>query len=150
MPDIYIDADACPVKEDVFRVSKRYQLKVFVVSNMKMFLPKADWIIPVVVENRFDAVDDYIDETIKPNDICVTNDLLLSARILKREARVIDPKGKIYTDENIGEALATRELLSELRQYGDNHFGPKKKSKRDQSSFLSSFDQLINQALRNK
>jgi uncharacterized protein len=143
--DVYIDADACPVKEDTFRVSKRYGLKVYVVSNSSIVLPKADWILPVVVGGHFDAVDDWIEANVKPNDIVITNDLLLAARCLKKESRVIDPRGNIRTEDNIGEALATRELLSELRQMGAMNTGPKKMGKNHRSNFLSELDRLINQ-----
>lgn len=148
MPEIYIDADACPVKEDTFRVAKRYDLKVWVVSNSPMHLPRAPWIEPVVVGNQFDAADDWIDEHIKPFDIVVTNDILLAARCLKKEARVIDPRGHVYTEDNIGDALSTRELMSELRQRGELNLGPKKMGKNHRSNFLSSLDKIINAVLK--
>jgi uncharacterized protein len=143
-----MDADACPVKEDTFRVAKRYSLTVVVVSNTSILLPRADWIQAVVVEKTFDAVDDWIAEEVKPNDIVLTNDLLLAARCLKKEGRVIDPRGKILTEENIGEALARRELMAELRQRGELNLGPKKMEKKHRSNFLSNLDQIIHQALK--
>lgn len=145
MLDIYLDADASPVKEDTFRVSKRYGLRVYVVSNRPIFLPKADYIIPIVVENEFDAVDHYIAGRATKGDIVITNDILLAERCLKNEARVINPRGKVYDVDNIGEALATRELLQELRQRGDLNTGPSKKKKEHHSSFLSALDLVINQ-----
>lgn len=144
MLDIYVDADACPVKEDALRISKRYALKVFMVSNHPKALPKADWIVPVVVEKEFDAVDKWIDSRIQPKDICITNDLLLADLCIKRKALAIDPRGKILDEENIGEALATRELMYDLRQSGMLDLGPKKMGKNHRSNFLSEFDKLIN------
>jgi len=140
---VYIDADACPVKEDIFRISKRYGLIVHVVSNQEKFLPRADWILPVVVPEGFDAVDDYIEANIQPLDIVITNDLLLAARCLKKEAKVIDPRGRVLDEDNIGDALANRELMAELRQMGALDTGPKKMGKNHHSRFKSSFDELI-------
>lgn len=144
MLDIYIDADACPVKEDAFRVAKRYQLKVLVVSRVPMVVPRADWIVPVVAGDGFDSVDDWIDSHIGKDDIVITNDILLAARCLKREARALDPRGRIFDENNIGEKLANRELLSELRQRGEIGLGPAKMEPKNKSNFLSSFDLLIN------
>ena len=148
MLDIYVDADACPVKEHTFKVAKRYQLKVLVVSRVPIFLPKADWIVPVVAGEGFDAVDDWIAADIKKDDIAVTNDLLLAERCLKQEARVIDPRGRILDADNIGDALATRELLAELRQRGEIGLGPAKMGKKNQSNYLSSLDTVI-QSVKN-
>lgn len=149
-PTVYIDADACPVKEQTFKVAKRYELKVVAVSNVPIHLPRADYIEAVVVGNQFDAVDDWIDSHVQPNDIVVTNDLLLAARILKREARVIEPRGRVLTDETIGDALATRELMAELRQRGEMNLGPSKTQKKHTSNYLDSLDRLINAAIRGK
>ncbi len=144
MLDIYIDADACPVKEDTFRIAKRYALKVLVVSNSPKALPRADWIVPIVVGEKFDAVDDWIDEHVQKEDIVITNDILLAARVLKKGARVVDPRGRLFTDDNIGDALANRELMYELRQMGALDLGPKKMGKQNRSSFNSALDELIN------
>ncbi len=150
MSDIYIDADACPVKEHTFRVAKRYGLKVFVVSNSSIVVPAAEWIEAVVVGSAFDAVDDWIEGKVTEDDIVITNDLLLTARCLKKGARVMNPRGKVYTDENIGDALSTRELMSELRQRGVLDLGPTKMGKNHRSSFLSALDQEINAAMKKK
>ena len=144
MLDIYIDADACPVKEDTIRVAKRYSLKVTVVSNSPISLPRETWIVPVVVGSGFDAVDDWIAEQIQKDDIVITNDLLLAAQCLKKEVRVIDPRGKILTEDNIGDALANRELMYELRQMGSLKTGPKQMGKKHRSNFLAALDQVIN------
>ncbi len=145
---IYVDGDGCPVKEDVYNVAKRYSLHVFMVCNSAMRIPKASHIEPVVVGAHFDAVDDWIAEHVQPNDIVVTNDLLLADRCIKKTARVIDPRGKILDEDNIGEALATRELMTSLRQSGEIFGGPKPKTPKHRSNFLSSLDELINLALR--
>ena len=148
--EIYIDADACPVKESVFKVAERYQIKVYVVSNHSKLLPKSDLIIPVTVEQRFDAVDDWISGQIKPNDLVVSNDVLLADRCIKKGAVAIDPRGKILDENNIGEALSMRELLSELRQRGDLKTGPKAMGKKHRSEFLSNLDKVIHQLIRKK
>ena len=137
MLEIYIDADACPVKEQTFKVAKRYALKVYVVSAVPIFLPKADWILSIVVGKDFDAVDNWIAEKMSPHDIVVTNDIPLAARVVERGGKVIDPRGKILDEENIGEAVAYRELSAELRQRGELNLGPKKMGKSHQSNFLA-------------
>ncbi len=141
--EIFVDADACPVKEAVFKVAERYQLKVYVVSNHAKLLPKSELIVPVTVEKRFDAVDDWIASQVKANDLVITNDILLADRCIKVGALAIDPRGKILDENNIGEALSMRELLSELRQRGDLQTGPKAMGKKHQSNFLSQLDKVI-------
>lgn len=148
MLNIYIDADACPVKEDTFRVAKRYGLKVVVVSRVPIHLPMADWILPVVAGDGFDRVDDCIVEKIGAKDIVVTGDLLLADRCIKKSARVIDPRGRILDEDSIAEALSMRELLSELRQRGEIGLGPPKMGKKHKSNYLSSLDELINRIKR--
>lgn len=146
--ELYVDADACPVKDSVFKVAERYQLKVYVVSNHPKLLPESAWIVPIVVEKKFDAVDDWISANIKINDLVITNDVLLADRCIKVGAIAIDPRGKILDENNIGEALSMRELLSELRQRGDLHTGPKGMGKKHHSNFLANLDKVINQLKR--
>lgn len=148
--EIYIDADACPIKEDTLRVAKRYNLKVFVVSNSPKRLPNETWIEEIIVSKDFDAADNWIAEHAKKDDIVITNDLLLAGRCVKNEARVIDPRGKILDEDNIGDALSTRELMSELRQRGELGLGPKKMGKSHRSAFLSGLDNLINAILKQR
>jgi uncharacterized protein YaiI (UPF0178 family) len=143
-PDIYIDADACPYKEETYKVAKRYSLTVFTVCNSEQRIPIASWIKPVVVGTGFDAVDDYIAEHAQAGDIVVTNDLLLSERCVRKQVRVIDTRGKEVNEDNIGELLATRELMATLRQMGPNKFGPKPAKPKYRSDFLSKLDQMIN------
>ncbi len=147
---IYIDADACPVKEEIYRVARRYGLKVFVVSNNAMFVPKDDLIEMVVVKGGFDAADDWIAERIEEGDIAVTADIPLAERCLTRGARVLGPKGHAFTEETIGEALATRALLDMLRQSGEFGGGPSPFSKADRSRFLSKLDETVHAARRGR
>ncbi len=148
MLDIYIDADACPVKEDTFRVAKRYGLKVFVVSRVPIHLPIADWIVPVVAGDGFDRVDDWIVEKIAAGDIAVTGDILLAQRCIEKSGRAIDPRGRILDADNISEAVSMRELLSELRQRGEIGLGPAKMGKKHKSNYLSALDELIHRIKR--
>lgn len=150
MVKIYIDADACPVKEETFRVAKRYSLSVYVVSHHPIRLPQADWIIPQVVPQGFDAVDDWIVENVASYDVVITNDILLAGRCVEKKALVTDPRGRIYDENNIGEAIARRGLLDELRQRGDIGLGPQKHAKKQTSNFLSTLDSLINVAKKQK
>jgi uncharacterized protein YaiI (UPF0178 family) len=150
VPTIYVDADACPVKDDIFRIAKRYDLKVIVVANAFMNLPRFDWIESIVVGSEFDAVDDWIAGKCSEGDIVVTNDLLLAARCLEKQSRVIDPRGHVVDSDNIGEKLAMRELNLELRQRGAMNLGPTKMLKNHRSNFLAAFDELINRVRRGK
>lgn len=143
LPTIFIDADACPVKEDTFRIAKRYALNVFVISNRAILLPHETWIFPIVVEKSFDAVDAWIIDNLKEKSIVLTNDILLADKCIKKRAFVIDPRGNILDENNIGEALATRELMYDLRQQGALDLGPKKMGKNHRSHFLSQLDKLI-------
>ena len=148
VPAIYIDADACPVKEQTFRVAKRYDLKVFVVSRVPIFLPRADWIVPIVAGEGFDRADDWIVEHIQKGDIVVTGDILLAERCVKKEASGIDPRGRVFDENTIAEAVAMRELLSELRQRGEIGLGPARMGKKNQSNYLAALDELINRVKR--
>lgn len=147
MLEIYIDADACPVKEEVFRVAERYQLKVFLVANRRMNLPANPRHELVVAPSGFDGVDDWIVERITPGDIVITADILLADRCIKSQARVLGPKGIEFTEDNIGSAVASRELMQNLRHMGETRGGPAPMDKRDRSQFLGKLDQII-QALR--
>lgn len=140
---VYVDADACPVKQEVLKVAKRYVLGVTFVSNALMRLPgdtTAQW---VVVKGQFDAADDWIAERASTNDIVVTADIPLASRCIKKGARVLSPTGRIFSDANIGQVLATRNLLSELRGAGVMSGGPPPFQKRDRSRFLQNLDQVI-------
>ncbi|MEK7850625.1 MAG: YaiI/YqxD family protein [Deltaproteobacteria bacterium] len=143
MSKIIIDADACPVKEEVYRVAMRYGLKVTLVANSRMRVPAVDWLEHVVVSGGFDAADDWIAENAAENDIVIAGDIPLVSRCLKKGARVISPRGQVFTEDSIGEALATRNLLSHLREMGTMLGGPAPFEKRDRSRFLQSLDNVI-------
>ncbi|MHC4321050.1 MAG: YaiI/YqxD family protein [Planctomycetota bacterium] len=149
MLHIFVDADACPVKQEVYRVASRYSLNVTLVANSWMRVPNELWIALEVVEGGFDAADDWIVEHVQPHDIVVTADILLASRCLKKDARVIGPTGKPFTDNNIGEVVATRDLLAVLRDAGKVTDGPPPLKKRDRSRFLQQLDEVI-QAIRRK
>ena len=140
---IFVDGDACPVKDETYRVAGRYNLKVVVVSNASLFVPQSDLIEMVVVKGRFDAADDWIVENIEPGDIAITSDIPLAERCLARGARVIGPKGHAFTDENIGEAMGTRALMDMLRQSGTMTGGPAPFAKADRSRFLQALDEAL-------
>jgi hypothetical protein len=144
---IFVDADACPVKEEVYRVARRCRLEVTVVANSWMRVPDEQGITLEVVTGGFDAADDWIVEHVQADDIVVTADIPLASRCLKAGARVLGSTGRPFTEDNIGDALATRELLSELRDAGQVTGGPPPLEKRDRSRFLQELDQVI-QAVR--
>lgn len=147
MPSIFIDADGCPVKQEVYRVAGRHGLDVTLVSNSRMHVPACDWIRLVVVSGGFDAADDWIVENAAAGDIVVTADIPLADRCLKRGVRALTPKGRVFTEDSIGEAMASRELLSYLREMGTITGGPAAFSPRDRSTFLHALDQLIREAM---
>ena len=144
---IYIDADACPVKGEIYRVAGRYDLDVTLVANSWMRTPDEDWITLEVVKDGFDAADDWIVEHVQADDIVVTADIPLASRCLKAGARALGPTGKPFTEDNIGDAVATRDLMSELRDSGQISGGPPPLQKRDRSRFLQQLDEVI-QAIR--
>ncbi len=148
MTEILVDADSCPVKEEDYRVAKRHELRVTVVANSPMHIPSEDWLKLVVVSHQFDAADDWIVEYITKNDIVISGDIPLASRCLKKGARVLGPNGRVFTDDSIGDALATRDLMSHLRNIGIMTGGPAPFEKRDRSRFLQSLDGIV-QAIRN-
>ena len=149
MLNIYIDADACPVNQGVYRVADRFKLHVFLVSNTFMRVPDNKLIKPVIVDNTPDAADNWIVEKASEGDIVITADIPLASRSLKKEACVISPSGKYFTQENIGQILATRNLLADLRDSGEiTGGGPAPFTKRDRSNFLQRLDELIHSILR--
>ena len=150
---IYIDADACPVKQEIYRVAERHALKgralkVFVVSNAPIAVPRDEMIERVVVGTGMDEADNWIAEHAKRGDIVVTADVPLASRCVKSGATVIAPNGKPFTEDSIGMTLATRNLLDSLRSAGEITGGPKPFSPRDRSEFLSAFDRAIVRLVR--
>lgn len=149
MLNIYVDADGCAVKDEVYKVATRYKMKVFLVANKGMNYPRDLNIEMIVVSGGFDAADDWIVEHIGDGDIAVTTDIPLADRCLKKQARVLGPKGEEFTEDSIGSALAMRELMTNLRHMGEMRGGPGQMQKKDRSQFLSKLDQII-QSIRNK
>jgi len=147
---IYIDADACPVKAEVYRVAERYGLKVYVVSNSYLGVPRSLLIELVVVSDGFDAADNWIADRAGPGDIVITADIPLADRSLKAGAAVIGNTGVPFTAASIGMAMANRELLSNLRAMGEVTGGPKPMTPRDRSRFLSALDEAIQKARRQR
>jgi len=148
--EILVDADASPVKQEVYRVARRYGLKVTLVANSPMDIPDEDWLKLVVVNDQLDAADDWIVDHVAKNDIVITGDILLASRCLKRGARVLGFKGDIFTEGSIGNALATRDLMAHLRELGMDTGGPAPFEKRDRSRFLQSLDSIVQAILKGK
>ncbi len=144
MLHVYIDADACPVKDEVYKVAQRYGLKVTLVANSYMRIPGGDWVDLVVVDKGLDEADDWIAEKVGKNDLVITGDIPLAARCLDQGAHVLGHKGRPFTIENVGEALASRQLLSQLRDQGIMMGGPPPFTKKDRSLFLQMLDQMVN------
>ncbi len=142
---IYVDGDACPVKNEVYQVARRHVVKVFVVANSSMLVPREDLIELVVVRGGFDVADDWIVERIGPGDLAITSDIPLAERCLAKEARVLGPKGNVFTEDAIGDAMATRAIRDMLRQGGDFKAagGPAPFQKTDRSRFLAKLDETL-------
>lgn len=149
LPDIYVDADACPVKAEVCKVARRYRLQVILVANARMRVTEPDVARLVIVNGDINAADDWIAEQVIAGDIVITADIPLASRCVKRGARVLAPTGHEWSDTNVGHALATRDLLSELRDAGAMLGGPPPFQPRDRSRFLQSLDQIIQDHKRN-
>ena len=148
MLHIYVDADACPVKDEVYKVAQRYGLQVTLVANSFMRNPGGDQVKLVVVDKGLDEADDWIVEKVEKDDIVITGDIPLAARCLDEGALVLGHKGRPFTSENVCESLATRQLLSQLRDQGIMMGGPPPFAKKDRSLFLQQLDQMINEIKR--
>ena len=148
MPEIYVDADACPVKDEVLRVAARHGLKVHMVSNAWMRLADSPLINRVVVAEGLDAADDWIAEHIAAGDIVITADIPLAARCIERGARVLGPTGKPFTEDGIGMAVAMRDLMAHLRDTGEITGGGPSFTKQDRSRFLSALEETVRAVLR--
>lgn len=139
-PSIFVDGDACPVKEEVYRVATRHAMPVLVVANTAMRVPTG---VEMVVRPGFGSADDWIAGEIGARDICITADIPLAARCLARGSRVLDPRGHVFTANNIAEALALREMLEERRRMGESTGGPAGMTAKDRSRFLSKLDEAV-------
>ena len=147
---IYIDADACPVKDETYKVAARYSIPVCVVANSWMRTPEKGQVTLQVVEGDFDAADDWIVEHTGPGDIIITSDILLASRCLQAGARVLGTRGKEFTEAGIGEAVAMRALMDQLRQMGEITGGPPPMDRKNRSLFLSSLDRMVNSLLQER
>ena len=152
---LYIDADACPVKQEVYRVAERHalkgiNLKVLVVSNSPIAVPRNEMIERVVVGSGMDEADDWIAERAGKGDIVITSDIPLASRCVKAGAEVIAPNGKPFTEQSIGMTLAVRNLMTDLRSSGEVTGGPRSFAPRDRSAFLSALDQTIRRLQRQR
>ena len=145
---IYVDADACPVKDEIYRVAERHKLPVSVVAGNFIRVPNDPSIERIAAGSGMDAADDWIAERAQKGDIVVTSDIPLAARCVKAGADVIAPNGKPFSEESIGMTLAVRNLMTDLRSTGEVTGGPKSFSPRDRSAFLSSLDQTIRRIQR--
>ncbi|MGI9490084.1 MAG: YaiI/YqxD family protein [Geminicoccaceae bacterium] len=143
MLDLYVDADACPVKDEIYRVAERYGLKVFVVANMWMRVPDHPMIELVTVADGLDVADDWIAERAGEGDIAITADIPLAARCVKNGSRAIGPSGRPFTEDSIGDVLATRNLMTELRETGEIRGTGHPFTKQDRSRFLQTLDTTI-------
>jgi uncharacterized protein YaiI (UPF0178 family) len=145
---IFVDADACPVKPEIYRVAERYALHVYVVANAFMAVPRNELIERVIVSEGPDVADDWIVEHAGASDIVITADVPLAGRCVRKGAAVIGPTGKPFTDDSIGMALATRDLLTDLRSAGATTRGPPPLSRQDISRFLSALDLAVTRLQR--
>ena len=150
MVDIYVDADACPVKDETLRVAARHGLKTYLISDGGIRPRQSPLVELVIVAQGADAVDDWIAEQIRHADICITNDIPLAARCLERGALAIKPNGQPFTENGIGMALANRELMQGLRESGEITGGPRPFSKADRSAFLNRLETTVQAAKRQR
>ena len=150
MLDVFVDADACPVKQEIYKVARRYNLKVILVSNSWMRTPEARWIELVVVDKGADVADNWIVDHVQKQDLVISGDIPLASRCIKKGAQVLGHTGRPFTEDNIANALAVRNLLADLRDEGIMTKGPKPFSKKDRSQFLQSMDEMIVKTIKNR
>ena len=148
MLEIYVDADACPVKAQILRVAKRHQLTIHMVSNQWIRIGNYPRINRIVVPTEPDAADDWIADHIGPGDIAVTADILLAGRCLEKGADVMGPNGRLFDEGNIGMAIATRDLMAHLRDTSDIKDNAPAFTKQDQFRFLDALENVIQVILR--
>ncbi len=146
--EILVDADACPVKQEIYKVAERHAIKTLLVANSAMAFPRGGAVELVTVGKGFDEADDWIAERVGASHVVVTADIPLASRCVAKGAQVISPTGKIFTESSIGNVLATRNLMQDLREAGTITSGPKPFSAKDRSAFLSALDVAINRLKR--
>ena len=150
MTSIYIDADACPVKDEVYKVAARYGLKTFVVSNAFIQIPKSPLIERMIVDAGPDVADDWIAEQAVAGDVVITNDIPLAGRVLEKDAAAIAPNGRPFTRDSIGPALAQRAIMEHIRSTGEITGGPRRFAAADRSKFLQALDEAIQKIRRGR
>jgi len=147
---IFIDADACPVKDEVYRVAARYGLVTIVVSNSFIAIPRSALIERMIVDAGPDVADDWIAERTEPGDIVITNDIPLADRVLKAGGTAIAPNGRAFTPDSIGAALAQRSIMEHIRSTGEITGGPRPFAAADRSRFLQALDEAVNRGKRRR
>lgn len=148
---IYVDADACPVKQEIYRVAARYQVPVVLVARSWMRTPAHEWLELVVVEDQFDGADDWIASHVTGGEIVITSDIPLAARCIERGARVVEPRGRVIDEDTIGEQVAMRALFTHLRDLEPSSGGgPSMFGRRERSQFLQRLDETIQELRRGK
>ena len=140
---IYVDADGCPVKDEIYKVAERLQVQVILVANKYLNIPQNSLFRMEVVSSGFDAADDWIVEQVTKKDLVITADILLAERCVKKGARVLGHKGVEFNEDNIGMSVANRELMQNLRHMGENRGGPAPMDKKARSQFLGTLDQIL-------
>jgi uncharacterized protein len=150
MAKIFVDGDACPVKDEIYVVATRYGVPVALVANSRIGVPEGFGVEMVRVGEGPDAADDWIVENVRPGDVVVTADIPLAARCLESGARVLGAKGRLFDEESIGDLLATRDLKDHLRTAGIMSNGPPPMSGKDRSRFIGKLDELVQLALRER
>jgi uncharacterized protein len=148
--EIFIDADACPVKDEVYKVAHRYGLKTHVVSNAFMQIPQSPLVARVIVDAGPDVADDWIAEHVAPGDVAITSDIPLAERVLKAGGYALAPTGRAFTADSIGAALAQRALMEQLRSTGEMLGGPKPFDRNDRSRFLQALDEIVQKERRRR
>jgi uncharacterized protein len=147
---IFIDADACPVKDEVYKVAARYGLVTTVVSNSFIAIPRSRLIERTIVDAGPDVADDWIAERTEPGDVVVTNDIPLADRVLKAGGTAISPNGRLFTEDSIGSALAQRSIMEHIRSTGEITGGPRPFAAADRSRFLQALDEAVNRERRKR
>jgi uncharacterized protein YaiI (UPF0178 family) len=145
---VFIDADACPVKDETYKVAARYGLKTLVVSNSFIQIPVSPLIARTIVDAGPDVADDWIAEQAVPGDVVITNDIPLAERVLAKDAHAIAPNGRAFTKDSIGAAIAQRALMEHIRSTGEITGGPRPFAPADRSQFLQTLDQVISKEKR--
>lgn len=150
MLEIFVDGDGCPVKDETYVVATRYGVPVALVANSRLAVPEGFGVELVLVEQGPDAADDWIAENVRPGDVVITSDIPLAARCLDVGARVLGTNGRVFSEDSIGNLLATRDLKTHLRESGVISGGPAPMSAKERSRFLSKLDELVQRGLRDR